>query len=404
MARAGGARHDAGVTEAAPARSRDAALRLVAFYVASFAALGVWVSFWPLWLAHQGCSEAQVGLLGTALIVARTFAGPLWAQRADRGSGPRPTLRLLATLSLLSFLPFGLGGGFAPFLVWTVAFGVCYPPMHPLIDSLTLSVGRERGLPYGRVRLWGSLSFLVVTVAAGMAIERHGPALVWWIVLGSLALTAGSSARLPVAAAPPPRATGRPILELLRSPPFLLLLASVGTIMASHAAFYTYGAIHWHKAGIAEGTIGWLVAEGVLAEILLFRLAAPVVARVRPSVLLMLGGLGGCVRWTVLGTTTALPALVAVQWLHALTFGCVHLGALQWITRRVAPDRTTTAQGLLAAVSSGLCSALATALAAAWYPAHGGSVFLAMAGLAALGGAAALGLYRTAVPGRLSVP
>jgi len=54
--------------------------------------------------------------------------------------------------------------------------------------------------------------------------------------------------------------------------------------------------------------------------------------------LLLLGAAGGMLRWAVIGCTTSLPLLAGVQWLHALSFGCVHLGAVQFITK-VVPGR-----------------------------------------------------------------
>jgi PPP family 3-phenylpropionic acid transporter len=181
---------------------------------------------------------------------------------------------------------------------------------------------------------------------------------------------------------------------LLRSGTFVLFLLSVGLIQSSHAAYNTYGAIHWQKEGLSKAAIGWLFAEGVLAEIVLFRLARLVWLRVPALWLIGLGALGGTLRWCALATTSSLPVLIAVQWLHALSFGCTHLGALQWIQQRVSPERSTTAQGLAAAVASGVCSAAATGLASVWYPADGGSVFFGMAGIATLGGAGALLLAR----------
>ncbi len=374
------------------------ALRLISFYAGSFAALAVWVAFWPLWLRHEGLTEQEVGALSTLLITARTLAGPFWGGRADRGDGPRPVLQVLMVLSLCCFLPFGFGGGFRVFVLWTVLFGCCYPPIHPLIDSLTMQVGRERGFAYGRVRLWGSLAFLLMTIIAGVLVERHGTGLVYPLIAATLGWALLASFRLPLPRTPPPRATGRPVRELLRSRPFLLFLLSAGMVMASHAGVITYGSIHWQKAGIGEGVIGLLVAEGVLAEILVFWTGAALVRRVPAERLLLLAALAGVVRWCVLGSSTALVAVAAVQWLHGFSFGALHLGCLQWIQGRIGSDRTTSAQALLAAVASGACNALATLLAAVWYPAWGGSVFFAMAGIAALGGVGAIWLSRLRPP------
>jgi PPP family 3-phenylpropionic acid transporter len=100
------------------------------------------------------------------------------------------------------------------------------------------------------------------------------------------------------------------------------------------------------------------------------------------------------VRWTVLAGTTALPALIAVQLLHALTFGAAHLGAVHFIARRAPPGLAATAQGLYAALSGGLAMGLASLLAGWLYAAVEARAFLAMAAMSAGGLALALALGR----------
>ena len=109
-----------------------------------------------------------------------------------------------------------------------------------------------------------------------------------------------------------------------------------------------------------------------------------------PPGLLILAGLAGILRWSVLAASTALPVLIAVQALHALTFGAAHLGAMHFIARAAPPGLSATAQGLYSAVSGGIAMGLAMLAAGVLYDAAAGRAFLAMAALS--GGGLALAI------------
>ena len=92
----------------------------------------------------------------------------------------------------------------------------------------------------------------------------------------------------------------------------------------------------------------------------------------------------------------SLPAIAALQLLHALTFGAAHLGAMQFISRAVPPHAGAGAQTLYAAVSAGFGSGLVMLAAGTLYARLGGYAYLPMALLSAAGLIGALRLRRAA--------
>jgi PPP family 3-phenylpropionic acid transporter len=109
-----------------------------------------------------------------------------------------------------------------------------------------------------------------------------------------------------------------------------------------------------------------------------------------------LGGAAAVLRWLGTGVAEALPALALLQLLHALSFGAAHLAAMHFIARAVPPTLSGTAQALYSASVAGLGFGAAMALSGTLYAMLGGLAYWAMAGLAALGTAAALPLLREA--------
>lgn len=367
---------------------------LSAFYIALFAVLGVFLHFLPLWLKRErGLSESQVAWVWSAQTAARTVAGPLFAQWVDRSGQPRRALMLLSLLSLLAFVGFGFSTTVIALAACSLLFGCFYPAIHSILDALSMASARRYGFAYGRLRLTGSLSFLLAVIWIGGWLEAHPTSTVFDLILVGLVIMTGASLLLPDERGE--RASDRaPIGELLGSGQFVLLLVTAALIQGSHAVYYNLSTIHWTSHGVDEQTVGWLVAEGVLAEIVLFFVARSSVDRLRPTTVLMLGGALAMVRWVVLGCVTSVPLLFLTNWLHGFSFGCTYLGALRAIEKRVAANQRSTAQGLLGAAASGIGLVVASVLGGYAYERSPLLAFLMMAAFALAGTGLALVLRR----------
>lgn len=362
-------------------------LGFAGFYAASFAVLGVYMQFFPVWLRGEGrLGEHEVALVLAAQTIARTIAGPLWAQQVDRRRDARVVLVLLSFASVGGFALFGVSS--ALWWAWLAAFvfGCLYSPMYPITDAAAMQVATAGGFGFGRLRMVGSLAYLLVVLAAGAVLDRTGIGAVYPALLVGVAAMALASLGLPRgcgAVAEPAAAT--PWWALLRSGRVVLLLVAAAAIQGSHATFYNFSTLHWTDHGVSKTVAGALWAEGILAEIVLLFFARQTVDRLRPTTLLMVGGTAAAVRWIVVGTTTSVPALAATGWLHALSFAATYLGSMRALERRVPAHQRATAQGLLGAATSGVGMVVCGLIGGFAYRRWEGLAFLTMAGFAALG-------------------
>ena len=196
-------------------------VRLAFFYGAVFGLIGIHLPFWPVWLAAKGLGATEIGALIAAGVGVKVVFNPLIAHIADRRGQRRGIMLALAVAGLAAFSLFGVTDGFWALLLVTVMFFAVWSPIMPLGESLTMlsqrrdstSPGAGKELDYGRIRLWGSLSFMATAVGAGYVLAGRDPDIIYWAILSGLAVTVTIIWALPGPASDWPRArscvTGR---------------------------------------------------------------------------------------------------------------------------------------------------------------------------------------------------
>jgi PPP family 3-phenylpropionic acid transporter len=121
---------------------------------------------------------------------------------------------------------------------------------------------------------------------------------------------------------------------------------------------------------------------------------------IAPSRLLVLGGVGAVVRWTLFALSPPLPVLFVLQPLHALSFTATYVAAVQLIDQLVADRHGVFAQALYWGLTTGLCTGAGVAGAGFLYQRAGANGYWAMCALALVGLAVALRLNRRLVEPR----
>lgn len=377
--------------------ARGFAIRVSLFYAALFLIYGFHVPYLPLWLGWRGLSNAEIATVTALPFFLRLAVTPTIALAADRAGNHARYIVVLSAIGLAAALALGATHGFWPILAASLVFALATMTIMPLTETVAIVGVRAHGLDYGRMRLWGSLTFIVIGAGGGALVTAGGPQVILPILVVAAAATAGASLALPS----PPRNDATPtpgthfswrdVHELLRSPLFLVFLFAAGAVQGAHAMFYTFGALHWETQGISATWTGALWAVAVSAEVLLFAYSAAALRLLGgPARLLLLGAAAAVIRWLAMSADPPLAVLFPLQLLHAFTYGATHLAAIHFIHRAVPPAAAGTAQSLYATIAAGLMMGAATLACGPLYAAIGGMAYLAPAGLATLGFLAAL--------------
>lgn len=358
--------------------------RLSGFYFFYFAALGVLLPFWGLYLQDRGFSALAIGELMAVLMATKIVAPNLWGWIADKRGARLPIVRLASLLSLLVFSAiFAVDGFWGIALVMTL-FSFFWNASLPQMEVVTFNHLGSRVRYYASIRLWGSVGFIIAVLALGAVVERKGTG----VVPGSvLVLYAGiwlSSLTIPDSAQLPAGQQSASIMSLLRKPEVAAFLATCFLMQASHGAYYAFYSIHLADAGYSSAAVGGLWALGVVAEVMVFlrmhRLLERFGAR---DVLLASLGLA-VLRWLLTGSLVENLAIqVLAQTLHAATFGTFHAAAIHLVHHYFRGRTQGRGQALYSSLSFGAGGAVGSLASGVLWSGAGATVAFGLSALIA---------------------
>jgi PPP family 3-phenylpropionic acid transporter len=370
-------------------------IRLATFHASLSTVSGVQTPLWPLFLAWRGLGPVEIGLILSAAYVVKIVSNPIAGNISDRLGDRRLPLLVLAGTALAAYLLFSFVTGFWPLLAVTLVAAGAFTALTPLGDNLTLLAISGQRIHYGHVRVFGSISFMLISGLASDLLIGEPPLYIVWALIGGLVFTLFACWRLPSVRGERQSGKRRGMRTLLRSPVFLLFIGACALNQSSNTALYGFGTLYWHGGGLSGAEIGGLWVEMVAAEAIFFSFGHRIAAAIGPRWLLVLGGAGGVIRWLVTALTVDPALLATVQWMHCLTFTASHLAAMYFIQRSIPIELSGRAQALYSSIALGINFGLFLPVAGWQYEAiGGGQTFLVMAALSAGGLAVSLVLLR----------
>ena len=334
-------------------------------YFTYFFSYGIFLPFWGVWLKGIGLTPEIIGMLLGAGLVARFLGSLLIAPRVSDPSRLITALRVLALATLIFAMAFYAGSHVAWLAVVIVGFNLFFSPLVPLTDALAGTWQKQFPMDYGRVRVWGSIAFVIGSALTGKLVSLYDyRAILVMLSLGTASMLLGMLLRptiLPQGENRQQDGAGWPAWRTLIVQNWRFLTC-VSLLQGAHAAYYGFSAIYWQSVGYSASTVGYLWSLGVVAEVVIFTLSNRLFRRFSARDLLLLSAVCGLVRWSLMGWTIALPWLVVAQILHCGTFTVCHLAAMRYISARQGSE-VIRLQAVYSAVAMGGSIALMTMIA-----------------------------------------
>ena len=354
--------------------------RLSFYYFFYFAFIGVFSPYFTLYLQSLTLSATDIALLMSQMQLMRLLAPAFWAWLADKRGRRVEIIRLSALCASVGFTGFFLTDNFVHLFIPMTLMAFFWSASLPLVESLTFAHLADESHRYSRIRVWGSVGFIVAVLLGGALLDRlpigDVPVMVFVVLLGILAtgflLPEGGRHASPVASKDvtaavadiarnagvtdaadpaPPVVSLRSILS--KRPVWMLLLACF-LMSSAHGVYYVFYSIHLDDLGYSKGLIGLLWSLGVLVEIGLFMVMAPLMKRYSLRALLLATYAAAIIRFLMIGWgAESLVLLLIAQTLHGLTFGVHHAAAIAAVNAWFPQHIHARGQALYSSISFG---------------------------------------------------
>jgi PPP family 3-phenylpropionic acid transporter len=290
-------------------------------------------------------------------------------------------------------------------ILMLLLFGLTAAQM-PIGEAIALDVAGGDAGRYGRMRLWGSVGFILAVLAGGPALDAFGLHALPALMALPMALLVAVTLRLREPRATRAAASGAPVLARLREPAIVAFLASAFLMVFAHAALYAFFSLFLERHGYGTTAIGAIWGVGVAAEIVLFLLQRRLFERASPMRLLAFSFLVCALRFAMVAVSDGtLWVLLCAQTMHAVTFGLHHSASMAVLHRWFEPAQQARAQAAFIVVAYGFGGTLG-GLVAGWLWEHvspgaafHGAAVAALAGWIAVALAARLERGRAGPPG-----
>ncbi|MEA3491392.1 MAG: MFS transporter [Campylobacterota bacterium] len=297
---------------------------LALFYFFYFSLVGIYVIFMPKVLLSFGYTNAEVGVVYAAAPFMR-FLIPFVFRRFI-------TLDHKVFLLSLIFILFGsliflvTVENFWAYLSANLLFGAAMGISLPYVETISLhTLSKNR---YGKVRLYGSIGFMVIAIWLGQVLSLPYEALYYLATVALLTLLSG------VMIAYYDRNTTLEMTEDNRN--FSLMLypwfwISIFLMQVGFGGFYSFFTIYETAHGVSLEITSWMWSFGVICEIVMLYFQGPLLQRNLLNIL-KAATLITAFRWLLLYLfPDSVPMTFASQSLHAVSFALYHTAAISYV-------------------------------------------------------------------------
>lgn len=329
--------------------------RLSGFYFFYFATVGVLIPYWGLYLKGSGFNPVEIGKLSAMLNGTRIVAPILWGCIADHTGKNLRIIRIAAFLTVTFFAAFLFVHGYF-WVAWiTIGFSFFWNAALPQFEAVTLYHLKTEAHRYSRIRLWGSIGFIVAVLGVGRLLDYQSSDIVPIAITALMTLIWVFSLMTPAIQAPHHEAEAIGMMQIMKKPEIWAFLIVYMLLQLAHAPYYVFYSIYLKNYQYTASLTGFLWALAVFAEIVLFIYMRRVLKRVSLRAVLLTSILLSVARWLMIAwCADYFWLLLFAQLLHAATFAGAHVAAIHLVHLYFGDRHQGKGQALYTSLTFGL--------------------------------------------------
>ena len=331
-----------------------------AVWFAYFAAVGLFNPFAPLWFKDLGFSTLMIGAIASLQAWTRVVAPYGWGWLGDHGGQRVVLLRVAAVGALASTIGLLFAREYGMVAFFTGLLYLANGGIVPLSEAALAAHINRGGVMdtgrYGRVRVWGSIGFIVSVLVAGGVLQWGGIGSFPWLVSAMFVLLLLASMRLAARREVTSLHPDLPAVgAVLRRPEVGWFFASVFFTVLAHTSLYSFFSLLLDSLGYAKSAVGALWAVSVAVEIVFFWYQGRIFSRLSPMQWLQWAALLSVLRFALIAGLGGEPAvLVVAQLLHVVTFAAQHAACIVIVNRHFPGSLRGRGQALYTTLGYGV--------------------------------------------------
>ncbi len=337
--------------------------RIISLYSTVFIIISLTTVYLPIWL-HEivELKLEHIGYLFAAVGFFKIFFN-IYAIKNLQSLNAKKimAMSIIILMILMYVIILSINKKESNFVVFLIFFTlILFSPILPIVENISTILNKDFLSKYGKLRISGSLSFLISVVTIGYFIELFEIKAFSIIILISFILFLLSLALISNKKKLKDYYKKGNISELIRDHKFIMVLVACSVIQGSHAMYYSFSSVLWKREGLSFLLIGYLWGWGVIAEIIFFYFINKVKIEKNVFKIIIIVCLFSALRWFLTFFITNFYSLILVQTLHAISFGLTHYIMMYYIYQFVEWQNKLLAQSLYHALSSGIVMTIFT--------------------------------------------
>ena len=346
-------------------------LKLFNFFL--YGSIAVLLSYFPLYFQEVGFGTVAIGMIMAGGPFVSIFANPFWGYWSDRLQNIRRILfiMLLGNLIVVQFV-FQMNSLVLVFIAMLFFF-LFQTPLFSQSNSLILNAIEGTPFKFGAFRLWGSLGWALMAVAAGPLIGLIGITNLWIVYSIMLILTLLVSIKLPQGKVDGAKkiAKGGYAKALFGNKYFLVFVILGVLISVPNSMNQTFVSLYIVELGGSVVLIGWSAFLTAIFEIPVFLLFDRFLKRNTSTMIgcLVFVSLLFVLRWILMASATGPTQIIFIQMLHSITFGgYYYIGTT--LTAQLIPVELRASGQAVYALTWGGISGIIAGIAGGWMFQH----------------------------------
>lgn len=318
--------------------------------------IGVFMPYMSVYFKSIGFNGSQTGQLLSLVTLSTILAPHFWGWLTNRTGLPKRVLQIAILGTFIAAASMNFVTSYQGLWWVMLAYAVFFSALTPLSDTLTLRSIRNLNVPYTRIRVGGSIGFILAVTLVGYLIESYGPKVILPSVTAFLAIAVIISFYVyeqPIEVNNQKQKGDFLNLMKNREVIFFLILAFLSFL--AHAPFNVFFAVHLTNAGFSGDQVGLLIAFGVLVEIFVFLFLGNFFTRLNVVYLIAFCFMCGIARWYLIAWyADSVWVALLTQLLHCITFATFHMVSINQINRLFPEQYAAQGQAMYSGFAIGL--------------------------------------------------